>query len=96
MATTQLPGTVDYRVPDAWFDDFAADFDRDGIDRRVLIELNRSADELVPSTTVHANGQVTVDADLAEHAARIPWRELLDRIDVATIALLHEIERTLP
>lgn len=90
MTRTQLPGTVDYHVPAEWYGDFISDYDTAAIDARVLLELNRLAEERAPTTTVHTNGQVTVDADLACYAQRLDWRALLDMIDVNVIASLHD------
>lgn len=86
MTTTQT-GTIDYTVPAEYFGDYTGDFDMDAINAEVLDELNA----LLPDgVSVAANGMIFAEIDLADQAREIDFRELLDQIDVATIANAHE------
>ena len=86
MTTTQT-GTFDYTVPAEYFGDYAGDFDMDAINAEVLDELNA----LLPDgVTIAANGMIFAEIDLADQAREIDFRDLLDQIDVATIANAHE------
>ena len=87
MTTTQI-GTFDYTTPAGFFGDYAGDFDIDAINDEVLDELNA----LLPDgVTIAANGMIFAEAEVADAARGIDWRELLDRIDVDTIMIKHEI-----
>lgn len=86
MTTTQT-GTFDYTVPAEYFGDYTGDFDMDAINAEVLDELNA----LLPDgVSVAANGMIFAEIDLADQAREIDFRDLLDQIDVATIANAHE------
>lgn len=86
MTTTQT-GTFDYTVPAEYYGDYTGDFDMDAINAEVLDELNA----LLPDgVTVAANGMIFAEAEAADQAREIDFRDLLDQIDVATIANAHE------
>ena len=87
MTTTQI-GTFDYTIPAEFYGDFASDFDTVAINAEVLAKLNA----LLPDgVTIAANGMIFAEAEVADAARGIDWRELLDRIDVDTIMIKHEI-----
>ena len=86
MTTTQT-GTFDYTIPAEYFGDYAGDFDMDAINAEVLAQLNSLLPEGI---TLAANGTIFAEVDLADHAREIDFRDLLDQIDVATIANAHE------
>ena len=87
MTTTQI-GTFDYTIPAEFYGDFASDFDTVAINAEVLAKLNA----LLPDgVTIAANGMIFAEAEVADAAREIDWRELLDQIDVDAIMIKHEI-----
>lgn len=92
MTTTQI-GSFDYTVPAEFFGDFASDFDTVAINAEVLAKLNAM---LPDGVTIAANGMIFAEVDLADAAREIDYRELLDAIDVATIANAHEVTKWPP
>ena len=87
MTTTQI-GTFDYTIPAEFYGDFASDFDTVAINAEVLAKLNA----LLPDgVTIAANGMIFAEAEVADAAREIDYREVLDRIDVDTIMIKHEI-----
>ena len=87
MTTTQI-GTFDYTIPADYYGDFAHEYDTEAIDAEVLAQLNA----LLPDgVTIAANGMIFAEAEVADEAREIDWRELLDQIDVDAIMIKHEI-----
>lgn len=92
MTTTQI-GTFDYTIPAEFYGDFASDFDTVAINAEVLAKLNA----LLPDgVTIAANGMIFAEAEVADAAREIDFAELLDAIDVATIANAHEVTKWPP
>ena len=92
MTTTQI-GTFDYTTPAGFFGDYAGDFDTDAINDEVLDELNAM---LPRGVTVARNGMIFAEVEMADEAREIDFAELLDAIDVATIANAHEVTKWPP
>ena len=86
MPTTQI-GTFDYTTPAEFFGDYAGDFDIDAINDEVLDELNAM---LPRGVTVARNGMIFAEAEVADEAREIDYREVLDQIDVDAIIIKHE------
>ena len=87
MTTTQI-GTFDYTIPAEFYGDFASDFDTVAINAEVLAKLNA----LLPDgVTIAANGMIFAEAEVADAAREIDYREVLDQIDVDAIMIKHEI-----
>ena len=59
--------------------------------RKVLIEKLKSRMD-----PIAANGMIFAEVDLADAAREIDFAELLDAIDVATIANAHEVTKWPP
>ena len=92
MTTTQI-GTFDYTIPAEFYGDFASDFDTVAINAEVLAKLNA----LLPDgVTIAANGMIFAEVEMADEAREIDYREVLDAIDVATIANAHEVTKWPP
>jgi len=87
MTTTQI-GTFDYTIPAEFYGDYAGDFDTDAINAEILTKLNAM---LPDGIYIAADGSIYAEVALADVARGINWRELLDRIDVDTIMIKHEI-----
>ena len=86
MTTTQI-GTFDYTIPAEFYGDFASDFDTVAINAEVLAKLNA----LLPDdVTIAANGMIFAEAEVADEAREIDYREVLDQIDVDAIIIKHE------
>ena len=92
MTTTQI-GTFDYTIPAEFYGDYAGDFDTDAINAEILTKLNAM---LPDGVTIAANGMIFAEVDLADEAREIDFAELLDAIDVATIANAHEVTKWPP
>ena len=92
MTTTQI-GTFDYTIPAEFFGDYAGTFDIDAINDEVLDELNAM---LPRGVTVARNGMIFAEVEMADEAREIDFAELLDAIDVATIANAHEVTKWPP
>ena len=81
MTTTQI-GTFDYTIPAEFYGDFASDFDTVAINAEVLAKLNA----LLPDgVTIAANGMIFAEAEVADAAREIDYREVLDQIEVDAI-----------
>ena len=86
MTTTQI-GTFDYTIPAEFYGDFASDFDTVAINAEVLAKLNA----LLPDgVTIAANGMISAEAEVADAAREIDYREVLDQIEVDAIIIKHE------
>ena len=86
MTTTQI-GTFDYTIPAEFYGDFASDFDTVAINAEVLAKLNA----LLPDgVTIAANGMIFAEAEVADEAREIDYREVLDQIEVDAIIIKHE------
>ena len=86
MTTTQI-GTFNYTIPAEFYGDFASDFDTVAINAEVLAKLNA----LLPDgVTIAANGMIFAEAEVADAAREIDYREVLDQIEVDAIIIKHE------
>ena len=87
MTTTQI-GTFDYTIPAEFYGDFASDFDTVAINAEVLAKLNA----LLPDgVTIAANGMIFAEAEVADAAREIDYREVLDRIEIQLDAYEREL-----
>ena len=89
MTTTQI-GTFDYTIPAEFYGGYAGHFDTDAINDEVLDELNAM---LPRGVTVARNGMIFAEVEMADEAREIDFAELLDAIDVATIANAHDVTK---
>lgn len=86
MTTTEITNIAHLLELDAYYGDYADDYDTDAIRADYVDALNDLAGDGV---IVTASGLVYADLDYADQARDIDWRELAESIDLDPIAFKH-------